>query len=143
MKEIYTATYTLTEVPQIAARLKQFLSSGAVMTFTGPLGAGKTTLVKELLKQMGITDTVTSPTFAYVNEYRDNEGTIYYHFDLYRIGSLDAFTSAGFDEYLFAPNSKALIEWPAPIMPLLTRSSYHVAIDYAPDQSKRTICVTQ
>jgi tRNA threonylcarbamoyladenosine biosynthesis protein TsaE len=139
MKELYTGTYTINDISAVAKRLKGFLDQCAVMTFTGPLGAGKTTLVKELLKQAGITDLITSPTFAYVNHYRDGQGTIYNHFDLYRISNLEGFMAAGFDEYLFAPGSKAIVEWPEPIMPLLAKNSCHVTIDYHQDPDKRII----
>lgn len=142
MKEIYTTHYSEKDIPSIAARLKKLFDQCAVMTFTGPLGAGKTTLVKELLKQAGVTDVVTSPTFAYVNQYKAN-GITYYHFDLYRIGTLDSFMAAGFDEYLFAPGSKALIEWPEPIMPLLAKQTYHVTIEYDQVPDMRTIRVEQ
>ena len=142
MKEIYTTIYSKDDIATVASRLKELLDNAAVMTFTGPLGAGKTTMVKELLKQSGVTDLITSPTFAYVNQYRNDKGTVYSHFDLYRIGTLDAFMAAGFDEYLFAPDCKALIEWPEPIMPLLTRDTYHVAIDYDGDPDKRIIRIS-
>ena len=141
MKEIYTDIYTINDISTVAGRLKALLDQCAVMTFTGPLGAGKTTLIKELLKQAGVNDLITSPTFAYVNHYSNGQGIIFNHFDLYRIGNLDQFTAAGFDEYLFAPGSKAIVEWPEHIMPLLAKDSCHVTIDYHQDPDKRIIHV--
>lgn len=89
-----------------------------IFTFKGPLGAGKTTLIKHVFKAMGVDEVVTSPTFSYVNSYVSNYGAIY-HFDLYRIEDLDSFLLAGFDEYLMYLESKVFIEWPEIIHPLL------------------------
>ena len=136
-----TTVYRLEDIPVVAKYLKKLLEACQVMTFTGPLGAGKTTLVKELLAQSGVTDLITSPTFAYVNQYQNKEGITYHHFDLYRIDSVDAFRAAGFDEYLYAPESRCLIEWPAPIMPLLAENSCHITIDYHDDPDKRTLTI--
>jgi tRNA threonylcarbamoyladenosine biosynthesis protein TsaE len=89
-----------------------------IFTFEGPLGAGKTTLIKEFLRQNGVTSLVTSPTFGYFNTYQGNNRT-FYHFDVYRISSVDEFIHAGFEEYLHQPDAIVLIEWPAIIAPLL------------------------
>jgi tRNA threonylcarbamoyladenosine biosynthesis protein TsaE len=133
--------YSLDQVPRIAQKLKELLNTCSVMTFTGSLGTGKTTLVQELLKQSGIQDRVTSPTFTYFNQYTNDRGTTFYHFDLYRINSLDDFRAAGFDEYLYEPKSVALIEWPEHIMPLLKNNICHVTLDYHGDPSKRVIMI--
>jgi tRNA threonylcarbamoyladenosine biosynthesis protein TsaE len=134
-----TITYSLDEIPRIATDIKKLLKDSPVITFTGPLGAGKTTLVKELLKQCGVTDMVTSPTFTYMNQYVAADDTIFYHFDLYRISDINQFLEAGFDEYLYQPNCLTLIEWPEHIMPLLRERACHVAIDYDGEQRKLTI----
>lgn len=113
------------------------------MTFTGSLGAGKTTLISNLVRQLGTQDQVNSPTFTYVNIYQLPDGKKIYHFDLYRINFLEEFIAAGFDEYLYAPNSWALIEWPEVIKPLLTHDVCDVVIDHdvnAPD--RRTISIS-
>ncbi|MBY0353059.1 tRNA (adenosine(37)-N6)-threonylcarbamoyltransferase complex ATPase subunit type 1 TsaE [Candidatus Babeliales bacterium] len=117
-----------------------------VFTLTGPLGAGKTTLVKEILRQCGVTDTVTSPTFGYVNSYRNAEETTFHHFDLYRIGSLEEFIDAGFDEYLNTPNSLCFIEWPEVIKPLLDqlieqKKVCHITLSYDPESIEKRRCV--
>jgi len=122
--------YGLNELDTIVLELIKKMRTAQVLTFTGPLGAGKTTVIRELLKQCGITQSVTSPTFTYVNRYQNLEGQTFYHFDLYRIESIDDFISGGFDEYLYQPNSWAFIEWPELIIPLLTHDVCHVAIDY-------------
>ena len=131
--------YSLDEVKGVAQKLAQKGEDIAIITFTGPLGVGKTTLVKNILRESGVTDVITSPTFTYVNCYKNQRGRIFYHFDLYRIESVDNFIEAGFNEYLYAPNSLVLIEWPEIIIPLLTHDVCHITLDYHQDQKKRVL----
>ncbi len=126
-------SYLLDDISSVARRVSEQLGDSRVITFTGPLGAGKTTLVKELLKQYGVTEVVTSPTFTYVNLYENNQGQRFYHFDLYRIETLDQFLEAGFDEYLNQPNALVFIEWPEPIVSLLKEKVCHIVIEYTDD----------
>ena len=86
----------------------------SIFTFEGPLGAGKTTMIKEFLRQKGVTEVVTSPTFAYVNTYQTC--LTFHHLDLYRLNSEQDFIDAGFDEYL---DGYCLIEWPSVISGIL------------------------
>lgn len=136
-----TFTYGINDLEFVAQRIKELLSHCKVMTFTGTLGAGKTTLIRALMRQCGIDNEVTSPTFTYMNVYEDEQGNHFYHFDLYRITSVDMFHHAGFDEYLYQPHSWALIEWPEVIEPLLTHDVCHVYIDYGDDLEKRILRV--
>ncbi len=128
---------------QILPLLKDY----SILTFTGPLGAGKTTLIREILHQSGVADHVTSPTFGYVKSYVGTHGHCFYHFDLYRIDSVDSFINAGFDEYLMQKNCTCLIEWPEVIEPLLETSQIkenvvNVALNYdLVDLSSREITI--
>jgi tRNA threonylcarbamoyladenosine biosynthesis protein TsaE len=119
---------------QIIPLLKKY----SIFTFTGPLGAGKTTLIRSILSQCGILGPVTSPTFGYVNSYQAADGTIYNHFDLYRISMVDEFVMLGFDEYFAKQNSVSFIEWPEVIKSLLENSDFrakicNIKIDYISD----------
>lgn len=134
-------TYSLNQISDVVDTLLPLLQSAAVFTFTGTLGAGKTTLIKALLKKAGVLDVVTSPTFTYVNVYQASRGT-FYHFDLYRIATLDDFCAAGFDEYVYLPNSWAFIEWPAVIMPLLAKKACHIHIEYVGLESRMLTITT-
>ncbi len=127
-------TYNFDQLPLIAKNLLERLPDCKVYTFTGPLGAGKTSLVREMLRQLGIKGPVASPTFTYVNVYENHKGQTFYHFDLYRITSADDFIAAGFDEYLYQPNTVCFIEWPEPILSLLKDKVCHVNIDYAGEE---------
>ncbi len=131
--------YSLDEVKGVAQKLAQKGEDIAIITFTGPLGVAKTRLVINILRESGVTDVITSPTFTYVNCYKNQRGRIFYHFDLYRIESVDNFIEAGFNEYLYAPNSLVLIEWPEIIIPLLTHDVCHITLDYHQDQKKRVL----
>ncbi len=128
------------QLPEIASRLVALMDQCAIFAFTGPLGAGKTTLIRQILQQAEVAQLVTSPTFTYVNGYQNDKQQLFYHFDLYRIETLDAFIAAGFNEYLYAPGSWALIEWPEVIMPLLHGNVARVDLAYADD--KRLITIT-
>ena len=122
--------YTLDELPEVAQTLKELLEDCSVITLSGPLGAGKTTLVREMLGLWGVKEPVTSPTFTYVNRYETSSGNRFYHFDLYRIKTVADFQAAGFDEYLHEPGSTTFIEWPEPIESLLGPKRCHISIDY-------------
>ncbi len=111
---------TRADIPNLVkTELIPRLKTHRIFTFTGSLGAGKTTTVKELLSQCGITEPVTSPTFTYVNTYQAPSGCTFHHFDLYRLETIGAFVAAGFDELLAQQDAYCLIEWPACISELL------------------------
>ncbi len=81
-----------------------------VLLFTGEMGAGKTTLIKAICNKMEVLDTVTSPTFAIVNEYSTSYGEPIFHFDIYRTNSIDEIIDIGYEEYLYSGNI-CMIEW--------------------------------
>ena len=122
--------YTLETLPLLVQDLYALRKNCKIYTFIGPLGAGKTTLVKALLKEFGVQEAVTSPTFSYVNVYQNNKNQLLYHFDLYRLSNLDEFLEAGFDEFLYLPESWAFIEWPEIITPLLRTAVCQIVIEY-------------
>ena len=120
--------YSLEQIDTLSKNFLKDVTGKNIITFTGGLGAGKTTFIKFFLKNMGVTDVVISPTFTYLNQYQASNGTIIYHFDLYRLKSLAEFEASGFFEYLYQPNSIAIIEWPEIINSALTTSVCNVNI---------------
>lgn len=102
-----------------------------VFAFYGSMGAGKTTFIKAVCKQLGVSDAVTSPTFAIVNEYASGMGPVY-HFDFYRIKNLAEVMDIGFEDYVYSGNL-CLMEWPELIEELLPENTIKVNISVAED----------
>ncbi len=98
--------------------------------FYGDMGAGKTTLIKYLLTQMGVEETVSSPSFSIVNEYHTSSGKPIYHFDFYRIKSIEEVYDLGYEDY-FDSGHLCLIEWPEKIETILLQEPHlkiHIAL---------------
>lgn len=113
---------------------------GRVWTFTGTLGTGKTTLVQEMLKQLGVQGPIQSPTYTYVSVYQLPTGQTVYHFDLYRLSSYNEFVQAGFDEYLYDETALCFIEWPEILAGRLPEVTTAITLEYTTD-GKRSILV--
>lgn len=138
--------FSFSDIEIIASELiSEKFNQYKIFAFVGPLGVGKTTLIKEILKKQGIQETVDSPTFGYVRSYSNSNNDTFHHFDLYRIDSVESFIGLGFDEYLHADEGYCFIEWPEVIRPLLQQQAVKnktclVTISYDPlDQEKRLI----
>ena len=134
MKEII---FGLKDIKKVAKEVIEHLDSCNIVTFAGPLGAGKTTLIREIFKQLGVSGPITSPTFTYMNVYMDEKGRDLYHFDLYRINSLDEFYLSGFDEYLFSDKGISFVEWPELLMPILKNRVCYIQIDYLENDKRK------
>ncbi len=128
--------YQLQNISSIA---KEIITKAQYKTllFYGKMGVGKTTLIKEICKQLGIKDVTSSPTFSLVNEYHGNTGEIVYHFDFYRLNSESEAYDIGIEEY-FNSGNWCLIEWPENIENLLPLESSIVKIIELSD-GKRSI----
>lgn len=113
----------------VATHFMPLLKQYPIFAFKGPLGAGKTTLIKEILAQCGVRQDVTSPTFGYVNTYQNEQGETFHHFDLYRISDQESFVGLGFCDYLEPkPNTLIFIEWPEVIASLLEQEQYKMRV---------------
>lgn len=103
-----------------------------IICFYGPMGAGKTTLIKAVCEQLGVTDSVVSPTFAIINEYSDGNGNPIYHFDFYRINKIEEVYDFGYEEYFYSTQGTCLIEWPElveDILPLENVVRFKISLD--------------
>ena len=98
-----------------------------VVAFFGPMGAGKTTLIREICAQMGVTDTVTSPTFALINQYNTEDGRPIYHFDFYRINRPEEAFDLGYEEYFYG-GDLCLVEWPEKVENLLPDDTLRIRL---------------
>lgn len=111
-------TYSSADLPQVAAALLRDYGPTRVFALVGELGAGKTTLVAELCRQLGVTEPTSSPTFSIVNQYRGANGTVY-HLDCYRLESLQEALDTGLEDIFEQTESPVFVEWPAVIEALL------------------------
>lgn len=121
---------TIRELESPAKALKDLLKPGDVVCFRGEMGAGKTTFIKVLLREMGVKEEVDSPTFALVNEYYLPDGTPVFHFDFYRVEKLEEALDIGFEEYLYR-DAICLIEWPDVVEEVLPEERVEVEIEDA------------
>ncbi len=130
-----TIKFQLTTIDDAARQFVEAIGDRTVFAFFGGMGAGKTTFIKAVCQQMGVTeDMVSSPTFAIVNEYEGSRGSIY-HFDFYRIRQISEAVNMGFDDYLYSGNL-CFIEWPELVEPLLPEDTVRVTIEEQPDGSR-------
>lgn len=117
MNKIFVAK-SLSDLSDVAEEIVECLTSDDrnpnVVLFYGEMGAGKTTLIREICEAAGVEDTVTSPTFAIVNEYASGQEKPIFHFDFYRIDSLREVYDLGYEEYFFS-GDLCLVEWPSKI----------------------------
>ena len=123
------------ELDQAALQIKRYAKDLKVWLFEGDLGAGKTTLIKRICDHFNITDTVNSPSFSIVNEYRDDKGEKYYHLDFYRIKNEEEAMDIGAEEYIFSGNY-CFIEWPSKVSSLLPDHYLSVSISQMPDGTR-------
>ncbi|MCQ2305156.1 MAG: tRNA (adenosine(37)-N6)-threonylcarbamoyltransferase complex ATPase subunit type 1 TsaE [Bacteroidales bacterium] len=129
------------ELSQVSEYLLGLREESDIIAFYGPMGAGKTTLIKNLCHRMGVTDEVNSPTFAIVNEYVTEEAESVYHFDFYRIKKLEEVYDIGYENYFYSGNL-CLLEWPEMIEPLMPEKFIRVDIALGDTDDSRKIVVS-
>ena len=123
-------------IREAAREFVNHIGDHRVFAFYGKMGAGKTTFIKAVCEQLGVTDVVTSPTFAIVNEYslQDN-GKYIYHFDFYRIKKESEIYDIGYEDYFYSGNI-CFLEWPELIEDLLPEDTVRIHITVRPDGSR-------
>ena len=130
---------------QIHEAAKEFIAAmgeNTVFALYGKMGAGKTTFVKALCEELGVTDVITSPTFAIVNEYRSEDtAELIYHFDFYRINKLEEVYDMGYEDYFYS-GALCFIEWPELVEELLPGNTIKVSIEEQKDGT-RTVTLNQ
>ena len=133
---------SLEALPQAARELMSLMDDYTVFAFHGEMGAGKTTFINALCRELGVeNDHTASPSFAIVNEYRsDTTAELIYHFDLYRLESLEEAFDIGVEDY-FDSGAVCLIEWPERIADILPLDTATVDLTVNPDES-RTLTLT-
>jgi len=126
--------YHLSELKDISTKILSYLDSPKTLLFYGEMGVGKTTLIKELVKQLGVTDATSSPTFSLVNEYQGNNSTIF-HFDFYRIEKEEEVYDIGIEDY-FYQNAWCFAEWPEKIPNIIPDDAITIKIHKNSDDTR-------
>ena len=122
------------ELPDVARAVIRSLGRRTVVAFRGGMGAGKTTLIREIVAALGSADTVTSPTFAIVNQYKAGKERIH-HFEFYRIDDQREAYDFGYEEYFYS-GDLCLVEWPEKIEQLLPENTMNVRITADSDTAR-------
>ena len=126
----------LSELPIAAKQLLQTFPDKRIFAFIAQMGVGKTTFIKAICEELGVTDTISSPTFSIVNEYLSNKGIKIYHFDFYRIKSSEEVYDMGYEDYFYS-NAYCFIEWSEKITNLLPEG--FVSVEMIKEEEKRII----
>lgn len=125
----------LSDIRRAARDFIDKMRGRTVFAFYGEMGAGKTTFVKALCEDLGVQETIASPTFAIINEYRAGNGDSIYHFDFYRINKLEEAFDFGYEDYFYSGNL-CFIEWPERIETLLPENTVKVFIREVSDGAR-------
>lgn len=129
---------TINTVDNIHEAAKQFVAQmgkDQIFAFYGKMGAGKTTFIKAICEEMGVTDVINSPTFAIVNEYVDANEQPIYHFDFYRIKKAEEILDIGFEDYINS-NAVCFMEWPEMIEEYLPEETIRLSIQENEDGTR-------
>lgn len=133
-------TNSVGETEELGQRLAKTLYPGAVIAYTGDLGAGKTAFTRGLAAGLGIDMQITSPTFTIVNEYEGGRLPLF-HFDMYRLGSSDELFDIGWEDYL-ARGGVCAVEWSEIVDDALESGCIRVDIRRGGTDDQRLICIT-
>jgi len=143
MKNLEISVLSVDELPNVARSILKFAEDKKVFALYGDMGAGKTTLIKEICKQLGSADSFSSPSYSIVNEYLMNEDESkirdkIYHIDLYRLKKIEEAIEVGIEDYLTG-ESYCFIEWPELVERLLPDDI--VKIEMKPDGNLRNLSI--
>ncbi|MGB0897524.1 MAG: tRNA (adenosine(37)-N6)-threonylcarbamoyltransferase complex ATPase subunit type 1 TsaE [Flavobacteriaceae bacterium] len=128
-----TIHYQLNELQSVAQKIVTGVTSKTLL-FYGPMGVGKTTLIKEIVKLLGVTDVTSSPTFSLVNEYQGLDSKVF-HFDFYRIENEEEVYDIGIEDY-FYQNAWCMVEWPEKIPNILPEDAVTIQLNENSDGSR-------
>ncbi len=133
---------SLQEIDQAAKQLLDYAADRKKITFVGEIGAGKTTFIKAIAKEIGVETEVTSPTFSLINEYEyqkvEKQCAYVYHIDLYRLRTIQEAMDIGIEDYLYDQHY-CFIEWPQLIEPILPDDVVQVFIEALEDSSRKVL----
>jgi len=130
-----------TETEKLGERIGQAAVPGMVVALIGDLGTGKTTLTKSIARGLGVTETVTSPTFNIIREYKSGRIPLY-HFDVYRIADPDEMFELGYEEYFYG-DGICIVEWADIIEELLPEDAVIIHIDRGASEEEREYTIEE
>lgn len=133
--------FDLEQINVVAGQVIEACTNETIWLFEGSMGAGKTTLIKAICHELGVLNTVQSPTFSIINEYLTQQGDTIYHFDCYRLKNRAEAYDIGVEEYLDS-GSVCMIEWPDKIADLLPDQFVSIGIRQTPN-GKREIEISK
>lgn len=133
---------SLDDYPIAAREFVKLMGDERIFAFYGKMGSGKTTFIKSICEELGVEDTINSPTFAIVNEYEDRELNTIYHFDFYRIKSVAEVYNMGYEEYIYS-DAVCFMEWPELIEELLPEDCVKVVIEEENDGSRTVTMIKE
>ena len=133
---INETVYTLDQLPEVAADFLKRFEDHSSFAFQGDLGAGKTTFISACCRAMGVTDAVSSPTFALINEYKGPKGPVY-HMDLYRLSGAEEATRAGLEDCLYHEGATSFVEWPERAPEILPPGTIHVLLETLDERTRK------
>lgn len=132
----------LVELEDISEEILRTYKDDRIFIFRGELGAGKTTLIKAICKQLHVIDQTNSPSFAIINEYNTSGKLKLYHFDFYRIKTLEEVFDIGYEEYFYSGNY-CFIEWPELVEEILPKEYVEIKISWDINTNLRNIYVSK
>ena len=124
------------DTSNFGSKFSNSIDYGSVIFLKGDLGSGKTTFCKGFASGLGFSDEILSPTYSILNEYRINSKNLY-HFDLYRLKSINEFLEIGGIEYLNDKKSISLIEWPDLIKEMVPKNIIEIEFEHLSDQERK------
>lgn len=131
----------LESIDSVAKEILQIIKDQRIIAFYGNLGAGKTTLIKALCQQLKVIDIVSSPTFSIINEYRSEKDEMIYHFDFYRLKTLQEAIDIGVEEYLES-GCYCFMEWSDRIESLLPKNYIRIDIELEENPNWRLLTIS-
>jgi tRNA threonylcarbamoyladenosine biosynthesis protein TsaE len=126
---------TLADLPLVATALLKAESHTKVWLFVGDMGAGKTTLIKEICRHIGVTEAMSSPTFSIINEYQTRDGEKVFHFDFYRIKREEEAIDIGTEDYFYS-GQFCFVEWPERVANLIPEQYTVIKMESVDSQTR-------
>ena len=128
--------HSLQQIDQASARFLEIAGDRRKFAFTGAMGSGKTTIITAICRHLGVISRVTSPSFALVNEYRTGSGEVIFHFDFYRIKTIEEAFDLGYEEYFYS-DAWCFIEWAEKAAEILPDDFVRVHIGVQKDNTRQ------